>query len=111
MVFCQKLIVDDVIDNIRLISNILNRHNYSTQSAMLPMVMKALEIVDSFTPDLIMLDVVMPGMDGTSMPDFKENSLTADPGCDDYGAGQSARPLKGLEAGVDDFISKPFNVC
>jgi len=70
------LIVDDVIDNIRLISNILNRHNSTYSIRYATNGDEALEIVNSFTPDLIMLDVVMPGMDGFSVcRTLKENAL------------------------------------
>jgi putative two-component system response regulator len=106
------LIVDDVIDNIRLISNILNRHNstylirYATNGD------EALQLVNSFTPDLIMLDVVMPGQDGFSVcRTLKGNSQTRlIPVVMITALDSQQDRLKGLEAGVDDFISKPFNV-
>jgi putative two-component system response regulator len=106
------LIVDDVIDNIRLISNILNRHNstylirYATNGD------EALQMVGSFLPDLIMLDVVMPGMDGFSVCRIlKENAQTRLIPIVMITALDSQQDrLRGLEAGVDDFISKPFNV-
>jgi len=106
------LIVDDIIDNIRLISNILNRHNstylirYATNGD------EALQMVTSFIPDLIMLDVVMPGMDGFSVcRALKENAQTRLIPIVMITALDSQQDrLRGLEAGVDDFISKPFNV-
>jgi putative two-component system response regulator len=106
------LVVDDVMDNIRLISNILNRNNsvyhirYATNGD------EALKVVSSFLPDLIMLDVVMPGMDGFSVCRMlKENALTRlIPVVMITALDSQQDRLRGLEAGVDDFISKPFNV-
>jgi putative two-component system response regulator len=106
------LIVDDVIDNIRLISNILNRHNSSYLIRYANNGDEALQMVNSFMPDLIMLDVVMPGRDGFSVcKTLKENSQTRlIPVVMITALDSQQDRLRGLEAGVDDFISKPFNV-
>lgn len=106
------LVVDDSPENIRLISEILNRQDdsyaiYSARDGH-----EALEFVKTIIPDLIMLDVVMPGMDGfevcrkiKSDPQTRLVPVVMITALD----GQQDR-LRGLDAGVDDFISKPFNV-
>jgi len=106
------LIVDDVIDNIRLVSNILNRNNSSYHIRYATNGDEALQVINSFLPDLIMLDVVMPGMDGFSVcRTLKENALTRlIPVVMITALDSQQDRLRGLEAGVDDFISKPFNV-
>lgn len=71
----------------------------------------ALKKAIQFTPDLILLDVMMPGMDGFEVCEqLRANPLLAEvpvimvTALDDYES-----RLRGLEAGADDFISKPFD--
>lgn len=106
------LVVDDSIDNIRLITEILNRQpeNYRVHSSTDGR--KALEFVKNIIPDLILLDAVMPGMDGFEVCDeLKKDQqtrlipvvmITALDGHKDR--------VRGYDAGVDDFVTKPFNV-
>ncbi len=106
------LVVDDSAENIRLVSEVLNRQDdsfaiYSARDGY-----EALEFIKTIIPDLIMLDVVMPGMDGFEVCRVIKNDpktrlvpvvmITALDSQQDR--------LRGLDAGVDDFISKPFNV-
>ncbi len=72
---------------------------------------EALRQAAAITPDLILLDVMMPGMDGfevcrrlRSDPHLAEVPVVMVTALDD-----GASRLLGLEAGADDFISKPFN--
>ncbi|MDA0243496.1 MAG: response regulator [Chloroflexi bacterium] len=72
---------------------------------------EALELVAQFSPDLVLLDVRMPEMDGFEVCQrIRENALTADlpiimvTAFDD----RDAR-LRGIEAGADDFIPKPYD--
>lgn len=69
---------------------------------------KALETVRSFQPDIVLLDVTMPGEDGFSvLLKLRESSrvpvimLTA--------RGQDTDRIIGLELGADDYLAKPFN--
>ena len=106
------LIVDDAVENIKLVTEILNRPKkvYEIESAGDGY--EALEKVKNFAPDLIMLDVVMPGIDGFEVCRIlKEDALTRLIPIVMITALDSQQDrLKGLESGVDDFISKPFNV-
>lgn len=54
------LIVDDISKNIQLLSTILSRKNY--QIAFANSGEKALEFLEKRTPELILLDIMMPGM-------------------------------------------------
>ena len=103
------LIVDDVPRNIQVVANILNSKGYKllfSQSAT-----KAIEIVKNKNIDLILLDIMMPGMDGyevcreiKEIPDKKDIPvifLTAKNDIESV--------TKGFRAGGVDYIVKPFN--
>jgi len=106
------LIVDDAVENIKLVTEILNRpkNEYNIEAASDGY--EALEKVNKFSPDLIMLDVVMPGIDGFEVCRIlKEDQKTRLIPIVMITALDSQQDrLRGLESGVDDFISKPFNV-
>jgi putative two-component system response regulator len=106
------LIVDDSADNIELISQILNSptNPYEIHSAKDGY--QALERIKTFMPDLIILDVVMPGIDGFEVcSQLKENPDTRlIPIVMITALGSQKDRIRGLEVGVDDFISKPFNI-
>jgi putative two-component system response regulator len=106
------LIVDDAVENIKLVTEILNRprNEYDIEAAGDGY--EALEKVKKFNPDLIMLDVVMPGIDGFEVCRIlKEDEKTRLIPIVMITALDSQQDrLRGLESGVDDFISKPFNV-
>jgi putative two-component system response regulator len=106
------LIVDDSSDNIELISQILNSPTnpyeiYSAKDGY-----QALEQMNKYSPDLIILDVVMPGIDGFEVcRQLKENPGTRlVPIVMITALGSQKDRIRGLEVGVDDFISKPFNI-
>jgi len=71
----------------------------------------ALEIAARRTPDLILLDVMMPGIDGYEVcKRLKEGERTADiPVIFLTGAGDAIAETKGLELGAADYIAKPIN--
>jgi putative two-component system response regulator len=100
------LVVDDAVENIKLVTEILNRPKNAGDGY------EALEKVKKFNPDLIMLDVVMPGIDGFEVCRIlKEDEKTRLIPIVMITALDSQQDrLRGLESGVDDFISKPFNV-
>jgi putative two-component system response regulator len=106
------LIVDDAEENIKLVTEILNRPKKVYQIHSANDGFEALEKVKVVSPDLIMLDVVMPGIDGFEVCRIlKENEKTRlIPVVMITALDSQQDRLRGLEAGVDDFISKPFNV-
>ena len=104
------LVVDDVPENVRLLEAVLTPRGYNVVSATDGEA--ALELVAAATPDLVLLDVVMPGMSGYEvcqkirtdgahgiLPVVMVTAL--DP---------SGERIKGLEAGADDFLTKPINI-
>jgi adenylate cyclase len=102
------LVVDDVRENVRLLEALLSARGYDVVSAADGMA--ALEQVASSAPDLVLLDVQMPPPDGyevcrriradESTRMLPVVMLTAELG---------AEKARGLEAGADDFIAKPFD--
>jgi putative two-component system response regulator len=106
------LVVDDAVENIKLVTEILNRPKNEYHIEAAGDGYEALEKVKKFNPDLIMLDVVMPGIDGFEVCRIlKEDERTRLIPIVMITALDSQQDrLRGLESGVDDFISKPFNV-
>ncbi len=106
------LVVDDAEENIKLVTEILNRPNREYDIISAGDGHEALQLVKEYTPDLIMLDVVMPGIDGFEVCRIlKEDERTRlIPVVMITALDSQQDRLRGLEAGVDDFISKPFNV-
>lgn len=103
------LIVDDIPRNIQVLGGILRQEGYSISFATSGR--QALEMVRSETYDLMLLDVMMPEMDGFEVcrrlheiPEGKDITvifLTARFGGDDI--------LRGFESGATDYVTKPFN--
>jgi adenylate cyclase len=103
------LVVDDTPSNVKLLADVLGARGYAVVTAVSGV--DALETVDRERPDLVLLDVMMPGMSGydvcrklranpatTMLPVVMITAL--DPG---------QERVKGIEAGADDFLSKPIN--
>ena len=102
------LVVDDATENIDVIVGLL-KERYRVKAAVNGM--KALKIVDSKPPDLILLDIMMPEMDGHEViRRLKANPATSDiPVIFLTGKTDAADETKGFELGAVDYISKPFN--
>jgi adenylate cyclase len=103
------LVVDDVEKNVRLLADVLSARGYSTSTAASGAA--ALEAIQRDAPDLVLLDVMMPGLDGYAVC----RAIRADPvhamlpvvlvtALD-----PAQERVKGLEAGADDFLNKPVN--
>lgn len=102
------LVVDDVQSNVLLLKALLGREGFNIIYAMNGT--EALEKVKNESPDLILLDVMMPDMDGfevagrlkvePSQAEIPIIFLTA--------LNDSASVVKGFQLGANDFISKPF---
>jgi diguanylate cyclase (GGDEF)-like protein/PAS domain S-box-containing protein len=105
----RLLIVDDVNENLHALMNIL-RDEYAIVAANSGE--KALELAQRQPqPDLILLDVKMPGMDGYSvLAHLKAHPATADiPVIFVTALAEAADDARGLTLGVADYISKPVN--
>ncbi len=101
------LIVDDVPANTRLLEARLLAEYYQTATARDGF--EALNMARDWQPDLILLDVMMPGMDGFECcRRLKADAATRHiPVVMVTALGQPAERLQGLEAGADDFLTKP----
>ena len=103
------LVVDDVEKNVRLLADILSAKGYAVATASSGA--EALQKVAVEKPDLVLLDVMMPGMDGYQVCQAiraeKANGIlpvvlvtALDP---------EKERIRGLEAGADEFLTKPVN--
>ncbi len=102
------LIVDDVPKNIELAANILQTKNYNITFAKSGPI--ALEKVKSIDFDLILLDVMMPEMDGFEVCKIlKEDDATKDiPVIFLTARSETENVVKGFELGAVDYVTKPF---
>jgi DNA-binding response OmpR family regulator len=102
----QVLIVDDDARLFELLQSYLEQNDVSARSA--PDGQTALRLLESSTVDAVLLDVMMPGMDGLAvLRKIRETSdlpvimLTA--------KGDETDRVVGLELGADDYLPKPFS--
>ncbi len=104
------LVVDDNKHNVKLVLSVLEPQGYEVIPAYDGM--QALELVAVQPPDLILLDVIMPGMDGFQVAQAlrERPESRAIPILMLTALREVEDKVKGLEAGADDFLPKPFNV-
>ena len=102
------LVVDDVPENVRLLEAVLVSRGYEVVTANDGRA--ALERVQTAEPDLILLDVMMPGLDGYAVcSQLRANDDTAVLPVIMVTSSIGQEKTKAIEAGADDFIPKPFN--
>ena len=103
------LVVDDTPANVKLLGDLLRHKGYEVSTAVNGE--EALAAIAKQPPDLVLLDIMMPGLNGYEVcRKIRENPATAllpvvlctslDP---------NQERVKGIEAGADDFLSKPVN--
>ncbi len=102
------LIVDDTPTNLRVLFDLLQSQNYRVATANDGET--ALSRLDVFLPDLILLDVMMPGIDGfETCQRIKANEVTQDiPIIFMTALSDTADKVKGLNLGAVDYITKPL---
>src|SRR5712691_3363942 len=103
------LVVDDVPVNVKLLADLLAVKGYAVVTAASGA--EALEKVGKEQPGLVLLDVMMPGMTGYEVcRKLRENPATAMlPVVMVTALDPSEERIKGIEAGADDFLTKPIN--
>jgi two-component system, cell cycle response regulator len=103
------LIVDDIFANIRLLEARLTAEYFTVVTAMNGP--QALDICDRGECDVVLLDVMMPGMDGFEVCQRLKNApATAHlPVVMVTALDSPSDRLRGLQAGADDFLTKPIN--
>src|SRR3990172_3132596 len=103
------LVVDDLPANLKLLEARLNAEYFAVKTASNGR--DALEICESGQCDIVLLDVMMPGMDGFEVARrLKKNPATHHiPVIMITALDQPSDRVKGLEAGADDFLTKPVD--
>ena len=103
----KVLLVDDEPDIVELLRYNLEREGYAVQTALNGK--DALKAAKSGRPDLIVLDIMMPGMDGVEvctqlrqLAEFKNTVITFL-----TARGEDYSQIAGFDAGADDYITKP----
>jgi CheY-like chemotaxis protein len=101
------LIAEDYDDNRELLRLLLAGANYDVQEARNGQ--ECLDLARANPPDLIMVDLSMPGLDGWEVFEaLKENALTADIPCVAVTAHTDRDRARALQSGFSDFVGKPF---
>jgi putative two-component system response regulator len=102
------LIVDDNVTNVNILRRLL-RNDFEVATAISGE--ECLSVMPTFKPQLVLLDIMMPGMDGydvcrqiksSAIGEFVQVILVS-------GKGSTAERVKGYEAQADDYIVKPFD--
>ena len=103
------LVVDDILPNVKLLEAKLSAEYYDVITALSGE--EALRRASEDSPDMVLLDVMMPGMDGFEVcRRLKSNPETAHiPVVMVTALTDSEDRVRGLESGADDFLSKPVN--
>ena len=103
------LIIDDTIENLNLLIDILNQEDYTIRPAKSGKI--GLQTIEKEQPDIILLDVVMPEMDGfevcriiKSNPAYEKIPVIFISALD-----QNFDKVRAFELGAMDYITKPFN--
>lgn len=103
------LVVDDAPENIQAISTILRAQGYQVLVATDGK--RALDVLAKTRPDLLLLDVIMPGMDGYEVCGVMKSTpaLAEIPVIFLTGKSETEDVVRGFEVGAVDYVAKPFN--
>jgi two-component system cell cycle response regulator len=105
----RVLVVDDILSNVKLLEAKLTAEYFEVVSAFNGL--ECLAKIDECAPDIVLLDVMMPGMDGFEVcRRIKNNPKTAHiPVVMVTALDQPSDRVAGLDAGADDFLTKPVD--
>ncbi len=105
------LVVDDTPKNVKLLADLLTAKGYDVRTAGSGA--EALEHLGEYEPDIVLLDVIMPEMSGYDVcQKIRENPETRLLPVVMVTALEPAEErVRGIEAGADDFLSKPINTA
>src|SRR2546429_1343601 len=101
------LAADDDPQLLRLISRNLQLEGYAVLAVSDGQ--QALELIESHPPDLVLLDVMMPKMDGFTVC-YRVREFSSVPIIIITARGQDQDKVRGLDLGADDYLTKPFSV-
>ncbi|WP_318700035.1 MULTISPECIES: response regulator [unclassified Roseofilum] len=106
----QLLVVDDFTENLRLLKTVLQQQGYEVRLAANGKF--ALTSLDHFQPDLILLDIMMPEMNGYLFcQELKQNPKTSDIPVIFLSALQEGMDkAKAFQLGGADYLTKPFQM-
>jgi class 3 adenylate cyclase len=102
------LVVDDLPQNVRLLDAVLSPRGYRVLTAGSGQ--EALDLLKKHEPDLVLLDIVMPGLDGYEVcRRIRDEPATEFLPVVMITASGDQEKLHAIEAGADDFVAKPFD--
>jgi two-component system alkaline phosphatase synthesis response regulator PhoP len=103
------LVIDDEKDILDLVEYNLKQNGYKVSCVVSGE--EALDAASSFMPDLILLDLMLPGIDGFDVcKELKSHTDTRDiPVIMLTAKSEDVDVVTGLELGADDYITKPFS--
>ena len=102
------LVVDDLAPNVRLLEAVLSPKGFRVATASSGA--EALDVLGKEHPDLVLLDILMPGMDGYEVcRRIREDPGTAFLPVIMITASGEEEKIRAIESGADDFVNKPFD--
>jgi adenylate cyclase len=102
------LVVDDLPQNVRLLDAVLSPRGYRVLTAGSGE--EALRLLQDHQPDLVLLDILMPGIDGYEVCNrIRQEPTTAFLPVVMITASGNQEKVRAIDAGADDFVTKPFD--